>query len=217
MSYDLNWQVIYMIVIWIWKIYGGNFQTLGKLRPFFEPIGGVFIKNNSYKNVKDWFPIKSIKNNLIYTKDGKCVKIFKIAPINFKLKSDVEQMVILETYKQLLKLCNFNMQIIVQTDNVDLEAHFSKIDNFKNPNIELSEMTEDYKNLIKKIAKERESISRKFYLVVPSEVRNVEDKITNGFLNCGNSVEKCSREEIIKMLKRYFKKNSGARKETKWV
>lgn len=78
-------------------------------------------------------------------------------------------------------------------------------------------MAEDYKKLIKKITSERESISRKFYLVTPNSDKISKEKIILGLSNCGNAVEECSKEESIKILKRYFKKNSGARKETKWV
>ena len=196
---------------------GAIFYINRNIAPFFVYLGGVFIEKTLYKNIKDWFPIKSIKDNLIYTKDGKSVKLFKVEPINFKLKSDSEKQAILESYKQFLKLCNFDMQIIIQTDNIDMETHFSKIDTFKKDNEELSEMAEDYKNLIKRITKERESISRKFYIVVPNSAKNIKDKIESGLLNSGNSVEECSKKETIKVLKRYFKKNFGARKETKWV
>lgn len=187
------------------------------MRPFFIFLGGVSIDKTKYKNIKDWFLIKNVKENIIYLKDGSSFMIFKVEPINFKLKSDGEKMAILEMYKQFLKLCNFDMQIIIQTDNIDIQSHFSKIDEFKRKNQELSEMAEDYKNLIKKITKERESISRKFYIVAPNKNKNVKDKVINSLLSSGNAVKECSRDEIINVLKRYFKKNYGARKETKWV
>lgn len=187
------------------------------MRPFFILLGGVFIEKVRYKNIKDWFPIKNIKDNVIYLKDGSNVKIFRVEPINFKLKSDMEKRAILESYKQFLKLCNFDMQIIIQTDNVDIEKHFLKIDAFQKDNLELSEMAEDYKNLIKSITNKRDSISRKFYIVARDKNKNVKDKIISGLLNCGNSVAECSKLETINIIKRYFRKNSGARKEAKWV
>ena len=178
------------------------------MRPFFIYLGGVFIEKAIYKDIKDWFPIKSIKENTIYLKNGKSINLFKIEPINFKLKSDLEQIAILEAYKHFLKLCNFNMQIIIQTDNIDLEKHFLKIEKFKKENSELSDMAEDYKKLIKNIAKERESISRKFYIAVQNTSKNLKDKIINGLSNLGNNACECSKKEIITILKRYFKKNS---------
>lgn len=153
----------------------------------------------------------------MYSKDGKNFKILKVEPINFKLKSLSEQQVILEAYKNFLKSCNFNMQIIVQTDSVNIENHFMKLKDFKEKEPELADMVKDYENLIKKITKERESISRKFYIVAENKNSNINEKISAGLSNCGNTVEECSKTEILQIMKRYFKKSSGARKETKWV
>jgi hypothetical protein len=87
-------------------------------------IGGAIIKKDKYKNIKDWFPIKKVNDNKIYTKDGKKVEIFKVQPINFKLKSNSEKNIILSAYKQFLKICNFDMQIIIQTDSINMDNHF---------------------------------------------------------------------------------------------
>lgn len=189
---------------------------MGRLRLFCFS-GGVIIEKVKYKNIKDWFPIKEINNNTICTKDGKSTRIFKVEPINFKLKSDGEKRAILEAYKQFLKLCDFDMQIIIQTDSVNIENHFSKIDAFKREEPDLASMAEDYKNLIKSITKERESISRKFYIVTSNKNTNVKEKLSTSIMNCGNMLEECSNSETMQVIKRYLKKNSGIRKELKWV
>ena len=46
----------------------------------------------------------------------KYVKIAKIKPINFSLKSELEKEAILNSYKLFLKTCNFNMQILIQSN-----------------------------------------------------------------------------------------------------
>ena len=109
------------------------------------------------------------------------------------------------------------MQIIIQTDSVNIENHFSRIDFFKNEEPELADMAEDYKNLIKSITKERESISRKFYIVTSNKSTNVKEKLSTSLINCGNVLEECSNLETMQVVKRYLKKNSGIRKELKWV
>ena len=145
------------------------------------------------------------------------LKIFKVEPINFKLKSESEKNAILNSYKQFLKICNFDMQIIIQTDSINLDNHFNVIDNFKNTEPDLANMAEDYKNLIKSVTKERESISRKFYIVTTNKNTNVKEKLSANLINCGNMVEECSSIETMQVIKRFLKKSSGIRKELKWV
>ena len=59
----------------------------------------------------------------------KYVKIAKIKPINFSLKSELEKEAILNSYKLFLKTCNFNMQILIQSNKEDLSEHFEEIKN----------------------------------------------------------------------------------------
>ena len=181
-------------------------------------VGGVIIESTNYKNIKDWFPIKNIKHNNIYTKDGKCLNVFKVEPINFRLKTDHEKYAILESYKQFLKLCNFYMQIIIQTDRVDIGRHFSRIDKFQKEEPDLAIMADDYKKLIESITKERKSISRKFYIITSNKNSNVGEKLSTSLINCGNVLEECSDVETMQVVKRYLKKNFGIRKEQlRWV
>ena len=44
-------------------------------------------------------------------KNNKIIKILKVNPINYNLKSDLEKESILNSYKIFLKTCNFNIQI----------------------------------------------------------------------------------------------------------
>ena len=61
-------------------------------------------------------------------KNGNYVKIIKVIPINFNLKSNLEKESILNSYKIFLKTCNFDIQIIIQSNKEDLTKHINKIE-----------------------------------------------------------------------------------------
>ena len=62
--------------------------------------------------VQDWFPIESfLEKGIIRLKDKSLIKIIKVFPINYNLKSDLEKEVILTSYKNLFKSFNSNFQI----------------------------------------------------------------------------------------------------------
>ena len=48
-------------------------------------------------------------------------------PINYNLKSDLEKKTILNSYKILLKTCNFDIQILIQSNKQDLSQHILNI------------------------------------------------------------------------------------------
>ena len=87
--------------------------------------GEKIIKN---KTVQQWIPIEKIYNNgIIKLKNNKYIKILKIIPINYNLKSDLEKEAILNSYKIFLKTCQFNIQILIQSSKEDLSKNIFNI------------------------------------------------------------------------------------------
>ena len=75
------------------------------------------MKKKTEKSVQEWIPLKKIlENGIIELKDNNYVKVIKIKPINFNLKSELEQEAILNSYKVFLKTCNFHFQILIQSN-----------------------------------------------------------------------------------------------------
>ena len=79
-------------------------------------------------SVQEWLPVDEIlENGIIKVKNKNYIKILKIIPINFELKSNLEKEAILNSYKIFLKTCNFDIQILIQSNKKDLSNHISKI------------------------------------------------------------------------------------------
>ena len=77
---------------------------------------------------QDWIPIEKInENGIIKLINNKFIKIMKVNPINFNLKSNLEKDAILNSYKIFLKTCNFDIQILIQSKKEDLTNHIEKI------------------------------------------------------------------------------------------
>jgi len=72
-------------------------------------------KINKKASTQDWIPIEKILNNGIIKTNTKFIKILKVQPINYNLKSDLEKQAILNSYKIFLKTCNFDIQILIQS------------------------------------------------------------------------------------------------------
>ena len=100
------------------------------------------------KNIsaQEWLPINYIySNGIIKINKNKYIKILKIIPINYNLKSDLEKNSILNSYKIFLKTCDFNIQILIQSNKENLEKHIFNIE--KN----ISQKENNYLNKISKI------------------------------------------------------------------
>ncbi len=86
--------------------------------------------------LQQWMPVKEIlEKGIIKLKNKKYIKIIKILPINFNLKSNLEKESILNSYKVFLKTCNFNIQILIQSNKENLEKNILNIEkNIKKEN-----------------------------------------------------------------------------------
>ena len=146
------------------------------------------------KSIQEWIPYEKILDNgIIKTKENKYIKIIKIIPINFNLKSELEKQSILNSYKIFLKTCNFDIQILIQSKKEDLQNQISKIqDNIKKENNKkLNEIANQYINYIQKINSIKNSSSKNFFLIFSNS-----DNINK------NNLEETIEEELNE---KYFK------------
>ena len=146
--------------------------------------------------VQEWIPIEKIyEDGFIKLKNNKIIKILKVNPINYNLKSDLEKESILNSYKIFLKTCNFNIQILIQSSKEDLTHHIKNIQKniSKKENKYLKGIAENYINYIQQINLMRKSSSKNFYIILSEYINNK--------MNIFES------EEIIKndLKDRYFK------------
>ena len=176
-------------------------------------------------SVQEWLPVDEIlENGIIKVKNKNYIKILKIIPINFELKSNLEKEAILNSYKIFLKTCNFDIQILIQSNKKDLSNHISKI---KEKNKEEKEnikiLSEKYTNYKNKINIEKKSSSKNFYILIKEipEIKkintNINEKIIFDKLNdkyfcikeclsrCGNVVIDISdQKNAEKILYSFF-------------
>lgn len=144
------------------------------------------------------------------------MKIIKVFPINYNLKSNLEKEAILSSYKVFLKTCDFNIQILIQSKKENLSKHISNVQKSvsdeKNPKI--LEISEKYINYIKKKNEENRSSSKNFYIVIRSEVNNLINgeeicinnlndnyfKIKETLSKVGNRVVEIKRKEDVEKI-----------------
>ena len=157
---------------------------------------------------QEWLGIQDINNELITLVSGRKVHILKVIPINFKLKSQLEQKAILNQYRLFLKSLNSNIQIIISSKKTDISYHIDEILKSTNENSKIKEMKEDYILLLKQMVAEKGSITKEFFIVLNDEpnIENEVLKIKETLQGCGNLVDKCSAEEAKMLIKNFVNK-----------
>lgn len=154
---------------------------------------------------QDWLPFDRIFEDGIIENNGNFIKIIKVIPINYDLKSNLEKESILNSFKLFLKTCDFNMQILIQSRKEDLNSYISQIKSQieTEKNEKLKEIFSNYINFLQIQNKERNSSSKNFFILVNYQIKEKEEyqikfirdnlnekyfKIKDSLSRCGNLV-----------------------------
>ena len=84
-----------------------------------EKAFGKYYENSTQK----WLPIENIQNGIVLLKDGRYIKVIEVLPVNFYLKSEVEQENIIYYFASYLKIAPDNLQIRVLTQRADIGGY----------------------------------------------------------------------------------------------
>ena len=149
----------------------------------------------------------------------------------------MEKEAILNSFKIFFKTCQFDIQILIQSNKEDLSHHISKIKKniLKKENKYLKNLTENYIQYISNLNNNKKSSSKKFYIIIKNQPINKKEKnieiikqelnekylkIKECLSRCGNKVNNINeKKEIIKIIfsflntKKYFNKNNQLEEE----
>jgi hypothetical protein len=175
--------------------------------------GGVYAKGS----VQEFLPVSDIKDGVIITKDGRYVKVLEVLPVNFYLKSEMEQRNIVYYFSSYLKIAPDSLQISVITQKADIGAYMERMWSFYDDeeNGDCREMIQDNINTVYYLA-HNEAVTRRFFLVFQLEPQmklrgnefrdisarlNEEAETARKYLDfCGLEVINIEGSELIKLF-----------------
>lgn len=155
-------------------------------------------KGNYYENsTQQWLPIKNIVKGMVQLKDGRLVKIVEIMPVNFYLKSEVEQENIIYYFASYLKIAPDNLQIRVLTQRADIEEYLRRLEEFHtNEQNELCrEMINGEMEFVRTLS-ENTAVKKRFFIVYEysqGAMGNANAGINDVIRNFGDEVYKAQR------------------------
>jgi len=157
------------------------------------------------ESVQNWLPYENIsENGIIKMKNGKYIKILKIIPINYNLKSDLEKESILNSYKNFLKICNFDIQILIQSKKENLSKHISSVKNQeKTEDTNIKKISNNYINFLNDLIQNKKTATKDYYILLNSTKdkndltsNNTVDELTDRYLQIKDSLSRCGNKII---------------------
>ena len=140
------------------------------------------VKENTYENsTQRWLPIENIRNGIIYMKDKRCIKIVEVMPVNFYLKSEVEQENIIYYFAAYLKIAPDNLQIRILTQRADIDDYLGRLSERigKEDNESCRDMIESELSFVKSLS-DNTAVKKRFFIVFEYGAKTFDSQVNSG-------------------------------------
>lgn len=154
-------------------------------------------------SVQHHLDIEEIKDDCVVLKDGTLRAVVLVSSINFALKSEDEQIAVIQGYTQFLNSFDFSIQIVIQSRKLDIDDYLDrlKVVEREQTNELLRMQTAEYRQYIKELVEMADIMSKRFYMVLPYSPLSNKEK---GFF--ARLKETLSPTTIIHLKQQKFEK-----------
>ncbi len=129
-------------------------------------------------SVQELLPLEDIVGDTICLRGGDYRGVLEAQSVNFALKSEPEQEAIMAGYRAFLNSLSYPLQVLVRILPTDVEVYLSGLRERFGGRAEkaLLRLALDHETFVRRLARERTLLERRFYVVVPAGLDGVFEK-----------------------------------------
>lgn len=124
--------------------------------------------------------IHSVIDDLLVINNRHFCLVIETSSVNFELKSEDEQDVLIETYRSFINSLGFPLQLVIRTREVDLDSYLDKLKHSaeKETVAIYQEQLADYACFVRSLVNVNRILSRNFYIILPHKSLQPIDSTT---------------------------------------
>jgi hypothetical protein len=179
----------------------------------------TLLKLKSKKSSRRQIDIKGAKDGILLLPNNRYRSILKVSSLNFELKSEEEQDILIDTYESFLNSLGGPLQVLIRTREVDMDKYINELEE------KLSIETEDiykvqlqsYCEFISGLVSTNKILTRHFYIIVPydsvskSDFKMVKEQlkfktdiVSRGLLRLGMHSSELSSLEVLDLFYSFY-------------
>ena len=130
------------------------------------------------QSTKQLVEVSNIIDNVVLLKNGSLRSVIEVTAINFELRSEGEQIAILQNFQRFVNSIDFPLQIVINSRklNIDEYVKFVEKSSGELTNELLKIQATEYSKFIKELSDLSNIMSKKFYIVIPFYVFEAPSK-----------------------------------------
>ncbi len=125
--------------------------------------------SNVKASTQEHLDIYTVKDHLVFLKDGGVALVLQTTAINFGLLSDEEQDATIYSYAALINSLSFPIQILIRSQRKDVSEYIELLDQRLQEvqSQKIKETVIKYRQFIKSLVKENRVLEKRFYVILP--------------------------------------------------
>lgn len=137
------------------------------------------------QSTQQFVDIKDIQSGTIYLKSGGLRKVLMVNGVNFDLKSEDEQNIVLGSFQNFLNTLDFPVQFFIHSRKVNVGSYLERIRARKDeePNELLKIQIGEYIEFVRSFVEQNPIITKNFFVVVPYSPSAAVEKAAKGLLS----------------------------------
>lgn len=194
----------------------------------------LLTKSNNKISSRRQIQIKEVKDNILILPNNHYRMVIETSSINFELKSDEEQDVLIDNFQNFLNSLPSSLQILIRIREVDIDGYLEIVGESKKNEKEkvYKNQIDNYQEFIQKLVLGNKILARRFYVIIPyasvekssdfkiikEQMHLQRDIVLRGLEKLGMKARALNSLEILDLFYGFYNppqtKTQGLRKET---
>ena len=167
--------------------------------------------------------IKEVRDGILVLPNNEHRLVIETSSVNFELKSEAEQDVLIDSFQTFLNSLPSQLQILIRIREVDIDQYVDSIELLKQSEDENKylEQIDDYTQFIRQLVSGNKILSRKFYIVLPykpdsrgdvfelaqAQLTLTQDIVIKSLEKLGMKARKLDSLEVLHLFYSFYNKN----------
>jgi hypothetical protein len=157
--------------------------------------------------------IKKVQNDVLVLDKNHYAAVLETTSINFELKSEQEQDLIIDKFGSFLNTIPQNLQFLIRIRELQIEDYLNNLEKTCVQSHESTPKLRDYQEFVQSLVKGNKILTRRFYIILPytstsKDFAVIEEQLALQIEIIAKAFEKCGmktkRLESIKLLDLFY-------------
>lgn len=176
----------------------------------------ILQKSNKKTSARQQINIKGVRGNMLLLPHDQYRVVIEVSPVNFELKSEEEQDMLIDTYESFLNSLPCPLEIVVRIRELDMDKYLADIKSLQEGEQEeiYRNQIQNYTEFVQGLVADNRILSRHFFVVLPCTSRDFDtakeqlalnaDMISKGLGRLGMQTRQLTNIELLDLFHTFY-------------